>query len=262
MNFVAQSRSVLQSSSITKNCIKKLHVTFTNSKKSPLKPPPRNFKKFPQKGTVQWLSKQLSDPFVKQRHKEGYRCRSVYKLKEIDKKYEILKPGMKVLDLGAAPGSWCQVATEKLFSYDDPECQVTNAGSKVVGVDLLKFTPIDNAIRITGDFTDPEIQKQIFSTLEGKADVVLCDACRNAAGQRSHDHIVLLRLVTNAANFSLKLLNPGGTLLFKVWKCPEVAQIKLNLKRYFKYVYSIKPAASRSQSAESYVLCLKFKPHL
>ena len=237
--------------------IRKLHLSCVLQKK-PLKPPPHNFKKFPQKGTIQWLSKQLADPYVKLRHKEGYRCRSVYKLKEIDEKYQVLKPGMKVVDLGAAPGSWCQVVVEKIFcNNEESNSKIDN--SKVIGVDLQKFSSLDNVIQITGDFTDSAIQKQICALLEGKADVILCDAAPNAAGHKDHDHIVLIKLITKAANFSLQILKPGGSFLFKVWKCPEVAKIKLSLAQYFKNVHSVKPAASRSNSAESYILCLNFK---
>ena len=245
-----------------KSCTGKyFHTSSVYKKKPPLKPPPKNFKKFPHKGTIQWAAKQLSDPYVKQRHREGYRCRSVYKLKEIDDKYGILKPGMQVVDLGAAPGSWSQVVVERIFDFTD-SCtdNYKNNSGKVVAVDLLRFSSVENVIQIVGDFTDSDIQQKICSFLKnGMADTVICDAAPNACGFKSQDHIALVRLVTKAANFALKILKPHGSFLFKVWNYPEVNDVKTSLSRYFEKTHSVKPAASRRESAEFYILCQNFK---
>ena len=236
-----------------------IHTSICSCKKKPLKPIPKNFAKFPVKGSIQYVARQLSDPYVKRRFKEGYRCRSVYKLKEIDDKYNFLQPGISVVDLGAAPGSWCQVAIEKVFQSAIESSE--NKSGQVIAVDLLRFSPLEDVVQLVGDFTTKEIQNDVVSILTGgKADVVLCDAAPNASGFKSQDHIALIKLAVDAARFAFKILKPGGTFLCKVWNDPQVNKLSKSLGIHFQKVIRLKPDASRSDSAELYLLCQKFFP--
>ena len=245
-----------------------VHTSCIGLKKSPLKPPPKNFMKFPVKGSIQYVSRQLADPYVKRRHQEGYRCRSVYKLKEMDDEYKIFKLGMSVIDLGAAPGSWSQVAVERVFcniKNDAEEHDVNEDGlnGQVIAVDIQRFSPLNKVIQIVGDFTDIEIQKKVVLHLQNKkADVVLCDAAPKVSGHDCIDHLLILNLAAGAAQFALNVLKLHGTFICKVWDCPEVVKLQTNLKMFFKKVKRIKPPASRVDSLEFYLLCQKFKKGL
>ncbi|XP_078491810.1 ribosomal RNA large subunit methyltransferase E-like isoform X2 [Ciona intestinalis] len=217
----------------------------------------KNFMEFPIKGTVEYVSRQLSDPFVKMRHLEGYRCRSAYKLIDIVEKHDLLKPGMKVVDLGAAPGSWSQVAAERVINKDD---------GLVIAVDLLKFPPLDGVTQITGDFTKKETQDEIKSLLgtgENRfVDIVLCDAAPSASGFKNKDHLAIVQIIAAATNFTLKMLANRGNFLFKILDGTETVKIKKFLSLHFMSVASLKPKASRSESAEHFILCKNYNKQI
>nr|XP_009861024.1 uncharacterized protein LOC100176611 isoform X2 [Ciona intestinalis] len=213
----------------------------------------KNFMEIPIKGTIEYVSRQLSDPFVKMRHLEGYRCRSAYKLMDIVEKHDLLKPGMKVVDLGAAPGSWSQVAAERVINKDD---------GLVIAVDLLKFPPLDGVTQITGDFTKKETQdeiKALLGTEENRfVDIVLCDAAPSASGFKNKDHLAIVQIIAAATNFTLKMLANHGNFLFKILDGTETMKIKKFLSLHFMSVASLKPKASRSESAEHFILCKNY----
>ncbi|CAK8681910.1 unnamed protein product [Clavelina lepadiformis] len=244
------------------------HLSMLLDKKKPLKPPPKNFMEFPVKGSIQYVARQISDPYVKKRHTEGYRCRSIYKLKEMDETHRIFKQGMTVVDIGAAPGSWSQAAAEKIYRYSDDGMPIFTSPGKIIAVDLLRFTPMEGVTQILGDVTNRIVQMKVIDELKGvkeendirKADVVMCDAAPKASGHKSQDHIILIQLIIQLSKFSLQILKPGGTYLFKLWDGSETEKLRKSLQRYFKTVKNVKPPASRDESSEFYVLCQKFKP--
>jgi 23S rRNA (uridine2552-2'-O)-methyltransferase len=198
-----------------------------------------------------WLKRQLDDPYVRRAKSEGYRSRAAYKLKEIDDKYRLLSPGAKVLDLGAAPGGWSQVAAERVHA---------GRGGRVVATDLLEIQPIANVEFARLDFLDVRAPERLKAMLGGPADVVLCDMAANATGHRKTDHIRIMSLIEAAAEFAQEVLAPGGAFLAKVIQGGTEAELLARLKRSFASVKHVKPPASRSDSAELYVLATGFRP--
>jgi 23S rRNA (uridine2552-2'-O)-methyltransferase len=195
-----------------------------------------------------WLSRQLSDPYVQQAKRQGYRSRAAYKLIEIDDKHHLLRRGAKVVDLGAAPGGWSQVAAERV-----------GGGGRVVAVDVVDIEPIPGVVFSRFDFFDAEAPKRLKEMLQGKADVVLCDMAANATGHRRTDHLKIMALVEAAAEFAGEVLAPGGAFLAKVIQGGTEAQLLVRLKRDFAGVKHVKPPASRADSAELYVLATGFR---
>ena len=198
-----------------------------------------------------WLERQLNDPYVARAKREGYRSRAAYKLLDIDEKYRLLKPGQRVVDLGAAPGGWAQVAVKRVGS----------GGSKgrVVGIDLLPIDPLPGAEFITLDFLDPDAPDRIMALLGGPADVVLSDMAANATGHKKTDHLRIIGLAEAAADFARAVLAPGGAFLAKVLQGGTEGALLADLKRDFAAVRHVKPAASRADSAELYVLATGFR---
>jgi 23S rRNA (uridine2552-2'-O)-methyltransferase len=193
-----------------------------------------------------WLERQLSDPYVRRAKQEGYRSRAAYKLAEIDAKYRLLKPGSRVVDLGAAPGGWSQVAAKRVGA---------EAGKgRVVAIDLLEMTPIPGVDFLHMDFLDPAAPQRIKEVLGGAADLVLCDMAAPTTGHRKTDHLRIVGLVEVAADFAREVLAPGGAFLAKVIQGGTEASLLAELKRAFTAVRHVKPSASRSDSAELYVL--------
>jgi 23S rRNA (uridine2552-2'-O)-methyltransferase len=199
-----------------------------------------------------WLERQLNDPYVQQAKAEGYRSRAAYKLIEIDQKYRILKAGQKVLDLGASPGGWTQVAVERVKSQ-------TNEKAKVIGVDLTEMSEIPGATVFQGDFTEDSTQERLIELLDGKANVILSDMAAPACGMTDVDHIRIMALIEEAFNFAENVLAPGGAFVAKVLRGGTEADLLKRLKTAFQKVTHFKPPASRKDSAEMYVVGLGFR---
>jgi 23S rRNA (uridine2552-2'-O)-methyltransferase len=198
-----------------------------------------------------WLARQLNDPYVMRAKREGYRSRAAFKLLEIDDKFRILKTGGRVVDLGAAPGGWAQVAAARVGS--------AQGRGKVVGIDLLPIDPVPGADLIQLDFMADEAPGRLREMLEGRADVVMSDMAANATGHKKTDHLRIMGLAEAAADFAREILAPGGAYLAKVLQGGTEGTLLTDLKRDFAAVRHVKPAASRSDSAELYVLATGFR---
>jgi 23S rRNA (uridine2552-2'-O)-methyltransferase len=196
----------------------------------------------------QWLERQLNDPYVARAKREGYRSRAAFKLIEIDQKHHLFKPGARVVDLGAAPGGWSQVASKRV-----------GEGGRVVAIDILDMDEIAGVDFAAIDFLDPAAPEKLRAMLGGPADVVLSDMAANASGHRTTDHLKIMALVETAAEFAREVLKPGGAFLAKVIQGGTEAALLAQLKREFASVKHVKPAASRSDSAELYVLATGFR---
>ncbi|XP_069123119.1 rRNA methyltransferase 2, mitochondrial-like isoform X2 [Argopecten irradians] len=199
-------------------------------------------------GSQKWLTKQLKDPYVKRAKLENWRCRSAFKLLEIDEKHKLLKPGNIVIDCGAAPGSWCQVAAKKVNATQS-------------GVDLLQIDPLDGVTLLSGsDFTHKDVQKSILHCLGGqKVHVVLSDMAPKSSEARHLDHELSVELCASVLRFSVGVLRHGGHLLCKLWMGPEQYKLHVALDRMFSSVKVVKPPASRMGSSEMYFLAKDFK---
>jgi 23S rRNA (uridine2552-2'-O)-methyltransferase len=198
-----------------------------------------------------WLERQLNDPYVARAKREGFRGRAAFKLIEIDDKQHLLKPGARVVDLGAAPGGWSQVAARRVGS--------AQGKGKVVAADCLEMAPIAGVDFIRRDFLDASAGDEIKALLGGAADVVLSDMAANATGHRASDHLRIMALAEAAADFAREVLAPGGAFLCKVLQGGTEASLLAALKRDFSHVKHIKPAASRTDSAELYLLATGFR---
>jgi len=196
-----------------------------------------------------WLERQLNDPYVRAAQAAGYRSRAAFKLVEIDDKLHLLKPRGRVVDLGAAPGGWTQVALQRI-----------GEGGKVVALDLLAMDPVSGAIVLQGDFQDPEAEQAVLAALDGQADLVLSDMAPNTTGHNATDHLRIIALAELALDFALKVLSPGGGFVAKVLQGGSEKDLLDLLKRRFAVVRHIKPPASRKDSAELYVVATGFRP--
>jgi 23S rRNA (uridine2552-2'-O)-methyltransferase len=202
-----------------------------------------------------WLERQLNDPYVAQARRDGWRSRAAYKLIEMDNKYRFLKPGLMVVDLGAAPGGWSQVAAKRVGSVDG---KGTNKG-KVIAIDLLEMPEIVGVTFAQLDFLDADAPDKLIAMMEGRADVVLSDMAANTTGHRKTDQLRIVGLVETAAAFAADVLRPGGTFVAKVFQSGADADLLAQLKRDFATVRHVKPAASRQDSSERYVLATGFR---
>jgi len=198
-----------------------------------------------------WLERQLNDPYVAQARREGLRSRAAYKLIEIDDKYHFLKPGMSVVDLGAAPGGWSQIAAKRVGAAD--------GRGKVVAIDLLEMPEIPGVSFAQLDFLKEDAPDRLLKMMGGRADVVLSDMAANTTGHRKTDQLRILGLVEGAAAFASDVLNPGGTFVAKVFQSGADAELLAQLKRDFASVRHVKPASSRQDSSERYVLAMGFR---
>jgi 23S rRNA (uridine2552-2'-O)-methyltransferase len=198
-----------------------------------------------------WLERQLNDPYVARSKREGFRSRAAYKLAEIDDKHRFLKSGGKIVDLGAAPGGWAQVAAKRVRAGE--------GGGHVVAIDLLDIDPVPGVDFVQLDFMAADAPDRIKAMLGGPADVVLSDMAANATGHRRTDHLKIMGLAEAAAEFAREVLKPGGAFLAKVLQGGTEGQLLTSLKRDFASVKHVKPAASRSDSAELYVLATGFR---
>ena len=201
------------------------------------------------KSSKQWLQRHVKDPYVRKARAEGYRSRAAFKLIEIAARDRLLIPGAKVVDLGAAPGGWSQVAAQKV-----------GPGGKVIAVDLLEIAPISGVTVLVGDFRQPAVQAQLAAALGGqKADVVLSDLSPNISGIASADQARAAELVRMAIEFCRSQLKPSGAFLVKVFQGDEFSGVLREMKRVFRAVRTIKPSASRDQSRETYLLARGLK---
>lgn len=198
-----------------------------------------------------WLERQINDPYVARAKREGYRSRAAFKLIEIDDKYRFLKAGARVVDLGAAPGGWSQVAAKRVGAAD--------GRGRVVAIDLLEMAPVAGVDYMQLDFLDPKAPGILKEKLGGPADVVLSDMAANATGHRKTDHLRIVALVEAAAEFAAEVLAEGGVFLAKVIQGGTENALLSALKREFASVRHVKPAASRADSAELYVLATGFR---
>lgn len=194
-----------------------------------------------------WLERQINDPYVARAKREGYRSRAAFKLAEIDDKFHLLKKGA-VVDLGAAPGGWSEIAAGRI-----------GPGGKVIALDILDMKPIPGVEFIKLDFLDAAAPDRLKAVLGGEADVVLSDMAANATGHRQTDHLRIMALAEAAAHFAREVLAPGGSFLCKVLQGGTEAALLAELKRDFSSVKHIKPPASRSDSAELYLLARGFR---
>ena len=198
--------------------------------------------------SARWLTRQLNDPYVAAAKRQGYRARSAFKLAEIDDKLALIQRGDRILDLGAAPGGWAQVALER-------------AGPKgrLVGLDLLEIAPFAGATFLLGDVCDPGVAPRLAAALGGPADLVLSDMAAPSSGHGATDHLRTMALVEAALELAEELLAPGGRFLAKVLQGGTEATLLARLKRDFAKVRHIKPPASRKESRELYVAALGFR---
>jgi 23S rRNA (uridine2552-2'-O)-methyltransferase len=190
----------------------------------------------------QWVERQLNDPYVARAKAEGYRARAAYKLIELDEKFHFLKKGARVVDLGAAPGGWAQVAVQR--------------GAKVVGVDLLKIDPMPGATFLEMDFLAPDAPAALIDALGGPPDIVLSDMAANTTGHAKTDQIRTGALAEAAAEFAMEHLAPGGVFVTKAFQGGLETELLARLKQNFAKVSHAKPPASRAESAEVYVVAM------
>jgi 23S rRNA (uridine2552-2'-O)-methyltransferase len=199
-----------------------------------------------------WLQRQLNDPYVAAAKREGYRSRAAYKLAEIDAKHQLLKPGLRVVDLGAAPGGWSQIAAERVAA--------ASGKGRVVAIDPTAIDPIPGVTFVQLDFTSEGAEERLKGLLrEGGADVVLSDMAAPTTGHARTDHLRIIALAEAAAHFACDVLAPGGAFLAKVLQGGSERELLDLLKRSFKSVRHVKPPASRADSAELYVLATGFR---
>lgn len=192
-----------------------------------------------------WLERQLNDPYVRRAQAEGMRSRAAYKLLEIDQKVSLLRTGLRVVDLGAAPGGWSQVAAER--------------GCRVVALDLLDMDPLPGVAFLNMDFMDEGAPEALTAALGGPADLVLSDMAPNTTGHKSTDHVRIMALVEAAAEFAEQVLAPGGAFVAKVFQGGAEHTLLAGLKRSFSKVQHVKPPASRKESAEQYLVATGFR---
>lgn len=204
-----------------------------------------------------WLQRQLNDPYVAEARRLGYRSRAAFKLLELDDQFHFLKPGARVVDLGAAPGGWTQVAVARVRAAAE-----TGKFGHVVGLDVQPVEPVAGAILITHDFLDAEAPALLKQALGGAANVVLSDMAAPATGHKSTDHLRIMALLETALDFARTVLAPGGVFIGKVLKGGTENELLAAMKRDFATVRHAKPPASRDDSAESYVVALDFRGHL
>ncbi|WP_194149700.1 RlmE family RNA methyltransferase [Oecophyllibacter saccharovorans] len=196
---------------------------------------------------VRWLQRQLNDPYVNAARQQGWRSRAAFKLMEMDDRFHFFQPDMKIVDLGAAPGGWAQVAAKRA------------PRSKIVGVDLLPVDPVPGAEIIEGDFMADDMPERLEKMLGGRADLVMSDMAPNTTGHPSTDHLRIMGLTDNALHFALQITAPGGAFIAKVFQGGAEKQMLDTLKKNYATVRHVKPPASRKESRELYVIAMGFR---
>jgi 23S rRNA (uridine2552-2'-O)-methyltransferase len=201
--------------------------------------------------STRWLSRQLNDPYVAEARRLGYRSRAAFKLIELDRRFRLLRPGQRVVDLGSAPGGWAQVAVARVGS---------RAGRGiVVGIDLAATTPLPGAIILSRDVRDPGTPAAISEALGGLADIVLSDMAPTATGHAATDHLRIVALAEDAFAVAAQILKPGGAFVTKVFQGGAEGALLAELKRDFAELRHAKPPASRAESAETYVVATGYR---
>jgi 23S rRNA (uridine2552-2'-O)-methyltransferase len=205
-----------------------------------------------------WLQRQLNDPYVQRAKDEGWRSRAAFKLIEIDAKYKLLKPGQSIIDLGCAPGGWAQYAARKVGTAE-------GKGGAVIGIDILPVEPIPGVVLAEMDFNADSAPDDLAAMLKAagaadRVDGVLSDMAANTTGHKKTDHLRIIGLTEIAVDFAITILKPGGFFLSKLFQGGETSEIINLLKKRFAVVRHVKPAASRADSAELYVLATGFRP--
>ena len=200
---------------------------------------------------TRWLERQLNDPYVARAKREGYRSRAAFKIIELNEKFKLFKPGGRIVDLGAAPGGWAQVAAKAVGS--------DQGKGKVIGIDLLEIEPIAGVDFQVMDFLDADAPERLKAMLGGGADVVMSDMAANTTGHKKTDHLKIVALAELAAEFAREVLAPGGAFLAKVLQGGTEGALLADLKRDFREVKHFKPAASRADSAELYVVATGYR---
>jgi 23S rRNA (uridine2552-2'-O)-methyltransferase len=199
-----------------------------------------------------WLERQLDDPYVAEAKRRGLRSRAAFKLIELDDRFRLLRPGARVVDLGAAPGGWTQVAVERVRAGKP-------GGGRVLAVDLLEMTPVEGAEELRADFLDEGAPQLIRDALAGPADIVLSDMAPPSSGHPGADHLRIMALLEAALGFGRLVLAPGGAFVCKVWQGGTEANVLASMKRLFRSVRHVKPPSSRAESAEIYVVATGFR---
>ena len=198
-----------------------------------------------------WLERQLNDPYVREAKAKGYRSRAAFKIVELDSKFRLFKKGARILDLGAAPGGWSQVAAKRVGSVEGK--------GRVIAIDLLEMPEIVGVTFAQLDFLDADAPDKLIAMMNGRADVVLSDMAANTTGHRKTDQLRIVGLVETAAAFAADVLRPGGTFIAKVFQSGADADLLAQLKHDFATVRHVKPSASRQDSSERYVLATGFR---
>ncbi len=193
-----------------------------------------------------WLQRQLNDPYVQQAQIDGYRSRAAYKLKEINDKVGLIQKGMTVVDLGAAPGGWCQIALEE-------------GASHVIGMDLLAVDAMEGLTFLQMDFMDDEAPEALLALIDEGVDIVLSDLAPNTVGHKQTDHLRIMTLVEAAYEFACEVLKPDGAFVAKVWQGGAQHELLAQMKKSFKTTKHIKPPSSRQGSAESFLIAQGFR---
>ncbi|MEM8555752.1 MAG: RlmE family RNA methyltransferase [Pseudomonadota bacterium] len=203
-----------------------------------------------------WLERQLNDPYVQRAKREGFRGRAAYKISELDDKYRFLVPGARVVDLGCAPGGWCQVAVQRVNALGDKSGK---AVGRVIGLDLQEVEPIAGAELHVLDFLSDGADDLVKGWLGGPADVVMSDMAAASSGHKSTDHLRIIALCEAAAELAFDVLDPGGTFVAKVLQGGAEQGLQTLLKQRFTKVANVKPPASRSDSSEKFVVATGFR---
>lgn len=209
--------------------------------------------------STRWLQRQLNDPYVKRAQSEGYRGRAAFKIMELDDKFRFLVPGARIVDLGAAPGGWCQVAVKRSNILGE---RGGKAVGTILGVDLQEMEPIAGCELHVIDFMEGDADERVKALLGGKADVVMSDMAASSSGHKKTDHLKIMALCEAAAYFAFDVLDEGGTFVAKVLTGGAEADLQKMLKLRFKKVHYVKPPASRSDSSEKFVVAVGFKPEV
>lgn len=206
--------------------------------------------------STRWLERQLNDPYVKRARAEGYRGRAAFKILELDDKYRFLVPGARVVDLGCAPGGWCQVAVKRVNALGEKSGK---AVGRVLGVDLQEVDPIPGAEIHVLDFLEEGADDRVKAWLGGAADVVMSDMAAASSGHKQTDHLRIIALCEAAAELAFDVLSEGGTFVAKVLAGGAESELQTTLKQRFTKVANVKPPASRSDSSEKFVVASGFK---
>ena len=206
--------------------------------------------------STRWLQRQLNDPYVKRANAEGYRGRAAYKIMELDDKFRFLVPGARIVDLGAAPGGWCQVAVKRSNVLGEKKGK--NVGT-ILGIDLQEMEPIAGCELHVLDFMEDDADQVVKDWLGGKADVVMSDMAASSSGHKQTDHNRIIALCEAAAYFAFDVLEEGGTFVAKVLAGGAEGDLQKLLKRRFTKVVNMKPPASRQDSSEKFVVATGFK---